>query len=79
MISIDIQPTRLHYIKQEYFDYLIIKFPQLEKQNLKEKKKNRCLYGVEKRQVYHNLMKTWQDYYNLSKEQVPDKKKNQAL
>ncbi len=46
----------------------------LQKQNLKEKK-NRCLYGLEKRQVYHGLMKTWQDYYNLSNEQVPDKKR----
>jgi hypothetical protein len=50
----------------------------LQKQNLKEKK-NRCLYGLEKRQVYHALMKTWEDYYNLSKEQVPDKKKNQVI
>jgi hypothetical protein len=44
----------------------------LQKQNLKEK--NRCLYGLERRQVYHGLMKAWQDYYNLSNEQVPDKK-----
>ncbi len=32
-----------------------------------------CPYVPEKRQVYHALMKTWQDYYNQSKEQVPDK------
>jgi hypothetical protein len=46
---------------------------QKQKQNLKEK--NRCLWGFEKRQVYHALMKTWEDYYNLSKEQGPDKKR----
>jgi hypothetical protein len=46
-----------------------------QKQHLKEKKKKKCLYGLEKCQVYHALMKTWQDYYNLSKEQVPDKKR----
>jgi hypothetical protein len=45
----------------------------LQRQNLKEK--NRCLYGLEKLRIYHALMKTWQDYYNLSKEQVPDKKR----
>src|SRR3954468_14742417 len=42
----------------------------LRKQNLKEKKQ-KCLIGFEERQTYHILMKAWQDYYNLSKEQVP--------
>jgi hypothetical protein len=45
----------------------------LQKQNLKQK--NRCLCGFEKRQIYHELMKTWQYYYNLSKEQILDKKR----
>jgi hypothetical protein len=38
----------------------------LQKGNTKEEKKKR-LYGFEKRQVYHILIKAWQDYYNLSK------------
>jgi hypothetical protein len=43
----------------------------IHRQNLKE---NTCLYGLEKRQVYLALRKAWTDYYNISKEQVPDKK-----
>jgi hypothetical protein len=39
----------------------------------KEKKK-KCLYGTEKRQVSLALGKAWTDYFNLSKEQAPDKK-----
>jgi hypothetical protein len=47
----------------------------LQKQNLTEKKKKKkCLCGFEKRRVYHDLIEAWQDYYNLSKEQVHDKK-----
>jgi hypothetical protein len=45
----------------------------VQKQNLTEKKK--CLYGLEKAQVSLTLRKTWTDYYNLSKEQVADKKR----
>jgi hypothetical protein len=45
----------------------------LRNQNLKGRKK--CLYGPEKRQIYLALMKAWTDYFNLSKEQVPDKKR----
>jgi hypothetical protein len=44
----------------------------VEEENIKYKKME-CPYVPEKRQVYHALMKTWQDYYNQSKEQVPDK------
>ncbi len=45
-----------------------------QKLNAKEEKKKR-LYGFERRQVYHTLIKAWLDYYNLSKEQTPDKKR----
>jgi hypothetical protein len=45
----------------------------IQEENVKDKKKE-CLYVPEKRQVYHALIKAWQDYYNLSKKQVPDKK-----
>jgi hypothetical protein len=48
-----------------------------QKQNLKEKKKKKkSLYGDEKRQVSLALDKAWTDYYNLSKEQEPDKKES---
>jgi hypothetical protein len=50
----------------------------IQEENVKDKKKE-CLYVPEKRQVYHALIKAWQDYYNLSKKQVPDKKINQPL
>ena len=37
-----------------------------QKQNPKEeKKKKKCLYGFEKREVSLTLDKTWRDYYNL--------------
>jgi hypothetical protein len=46
----------------------------LQKQNVKEKNKKR-LYGFERRQIYHVLIKAWLDYYNPSNEQEPDKKR----
>jgi hypothetical protein len=46
-----------------------------QKQNPKEEKKQKCLYGFEKREVSLALDKAWTDYYNLSKEQEPDKKR----
>jgi hypothetical protein len=46
----------------------------VQRQNLKENRKN-CLYGLEKAQVSLTLRKAWMDYYNLSKEQVADKKR----
>jgi hypothetical protein len=39
-----------------------------------KEKKNKCLYGFEKRPVYHELINAWQGYYNLSKEEIPDEK-----
>ena len=45
-----------------------------QKQNVKEEKKKKCLYGFEKRETSLALDKTWKDYYNLSKEQVLDRK-----
>jgi len=45
----------------------------LYEENVKDKKK--CLYGDEKHQAYLELGKAWTDYYNLSKEKVPDKKR----
>ena len=45
-----------------------------QEQNAKEKKK-KSLHGDEKRQVSLALDKAWTDYYNLSKEQEPDKKR----
>jgi hypothetical protein len=47
----------------------------VQEQNLKDNKKNRCLYGFEKRQVSLALAKAWTDYFNLSKEQVYDRKR----
>ena len=46
-----------------------------QKQNVKEEKKKNTLYGDEKRQVSLALDKAWTDYYNLSKEQEPDRKR----
>ena len=46
----------------------------LQKQNLKQNKKKKSLYGDEKRQVSLILEKAWTDYYNLAKEKEPDKK-----
>jgi hypothetical protein len=46
----------------------------VQRQNLKENRNN-CLYGLEKAQVSLALRKAWSDYYNFSKEQVPDKKR----
>jgi hypothetical protein len=45
----------------------------LQKQNIKEKQK--CLSGFEKGQLSLALGKAWTDYYNLSKEQILDKKR----
>jgi hypothetical protein len=48
----------------------------LQKQNVnEEKKKKKKLYGDEKRQVSLALDIAWTDYYNLSMEQEPDKKR----
>ena len=47
----------------------------LQKGNTEEEEKSNRLYGFEKRQVYHILIKAWQDYHNLLKEQTPDKKR----
>jgi hypothetical protein len=38
-----------------------------EKENVKGKKK-KCLYGLEKRQVYLASMKAWQDYSLLNEQ-----------
>ena len=45
-----------------------------QKPKAKEKKK-KCLFGLERRQVYLELGKVWTDYFNLSKEQEPDRKR----
>jgi hypothetical protein len=48
----------------------------VEECDTKGKNKNKkCLYGFERRKVYHELIKAWQYYYNLSKEEMLDKKK----
>jgi hypothetical protein len=48
----------------------------LQKQNAKDKE-NKDPYGPERSHMYHALRIAWQDYYNLSKEQVLDKKRIQ--
>ena len=45
-----------------------------QKQNTKD---NKPPYGPERHSMYNALRLAWRDYYNLSKEQIPDKKNNQ--
>jgi hypothetical protein len=46
----------------------------LQKQNAKNSKEKKDPYGPERSHWYQGLRLAWQDYYNLSKEQVLDKK-----
>ena len=42
-----------------------------QKQNTKD---NKSSYVTERHSMYNALRLAWRDYYNLSKEQIPDKK-----
>jgi hypothetical protein len=42
-----------------------------QKQNAKD---NKSPYGPERHHIYNALRIAWRDYYNLSKEQISDKK-----
>jgi hypothetical protein len=45
-----------------------------QKLNAKEEKKNKGPYGLQRFQWYQGLRLAWERYYNLSKEQVLDRK-----
>jgi hypothetical protein len=46
----------------------------LQKQNAKNSKEKKDPYGPERSHMYNALRIAWRDYYNLSKEQILDKK-----
>ena len=54
-------------------------YSMLQKQNAQNSKKKIDPYGPERPRMNNALRIAWQHYYHLSKQQVLDKKRNQAL